>query len=300
MFDLNTKIVLIGSSCHKKLGPCKNSIGYIVTLNKSLTVLNNVVTMLAVIKFLRYGNKKKDRFETKTVLLTFPIVQNNQDSVNIQLNKFIHAIKYTEVWDKFRINLNLPKNTPIVVAAPVHTPEVNFKSCSDQEFFCWFESFLMSSQINSFINKAIAFQNVSNNITIHQLTKLQEMTINKNTRRNYIKEICKNSSERNMWIYLLRLITITSEVYDQKHVIDQLSLMSTDYSFIKNRKGDLIIDKVYSILVPYIFCQSFFMFKNAFLSVKKTTITGKKMETIINKIEFMKTAILELSTKNLD
>lgn len=298
MFDLNTKIVLVASSWHKNIGPRKSSVGYIAVFNDSLITLNslNTITMRASVKFLHYGNEKKDRSETRQVLLTFPILQNNQ--VNTQLNNFIHSIdsdKHTKKCSRIRSALSLPENIPIVVAAPIRTPEVNLKLCSRQEFHCWFESFLMSRQINSFVNKALTsyhfFQTKDkiNSISTHKLLILQEMMVDRFARHDLMNKVYK---DRNIWINILRIIIITSEINDQTRFMDFLKYTLGYDSFVKT---DSV--KMYSMLIPYVFYQTFFKFKNICASYKTGSTINEEINKVINTIESTKAAILKLSAK---
>lgn len=302
MFDLNTKIILVASSCHKKVGPRKNSIGYIVTINKSLTVLSNpnVVVISANIKFLHYGNEKKDRFETKRVLLVFPILQDNQDSIDNQFERFAHTInsnRHVEYWNKVRHFLKETNNTPVVIAIPLSTPEVNFELCSSQEFFCWFEGFLMSRQINSFVNKALISNHFSQNelYNVHTLLALQSMMVNKSIRQNSLSVIYRDKLKRKKWINILRIITITREIHDQKNIIASLHYTSNNIlQHIKDNRKSVAINKIYAMLIPYVFCRFFSKFTNIIMLLKGTDKSNKEISKIVDRIESTKAMILEL------
>lgn len=300
MFDPGEKVVLIASSYHKKTGPRKNSIGYITTLNSPSSVtLNNLrITVISTsIQFLRYGNEKKDRFETKQVVTVFPVLQKNTSE---QLNNFIHIIssnKYSKNWDEIRLCLNVSKNVPIVLAVPIHTPEISLKSCSNQEFSCWFESYLTSQAMNSFINDALGschfFQNKLQSIKLQTLVTLQTMMVNRHTKQTTIKAICENVSERSKWINILRIITITLKHIKQKVVKDKLVYILNHSLYEKDNKGGVTTNNVYSILVPYIFCQSFPKFREIYRK-------NEGFNKIIKRMEDTKDMMLALSTKNLN
>lgn len=286
MFDLNEKVILIASSYYKKTGPRKNSIGYIAPFSKTFKILNNpnVAAMSAEIKFLCYGNEKRNRFETKEVLLTFPILQND---IHNRLEKFIHVINFNKVdnWNKIRVNLNTSENIPIVIAVPVRTPETNLKYCSNQEFSCWFENFLMSQQMNIFVNEALTSDCFSqNSITKHNLLLLQEMMVDRNTRQAVIKTICESVLRRSEWVNMLRMITITIERTSRKIIANRLF-----YNF-KGGKEAITAEKLYTLLIPHIFCQTFRKFKNMYTK-------HKDLNKVIRGIESTKAIMLGLPNK---
>lgn len=289
MFDLGEKVILLASSCHKKTGPRKNSIGYITVFNSTLKVLDglNLITMGAEIRFLRYGNEKKDRFETKRVSLVFPILQNNFD---IKLDSFIHAVNKPS--DKMCSILSISENKPIVLAVPLYTPEINFSMCSDQELSCWLESCIMSQQINFFINQALIsyhfFQNKE--VSASQLILLQNAMVSNYTRKTLIKHICRNASRRIKWINILRLIIITSGYIGQKAMSTNLVSISRNRSYKKDIKGRISRNGLYSILGPRIFYSTFSKFENIFKGSNHFKLLVKELNTT-------KTIMLSLSTK---
>ncbi len=289
MFDLGEKVILLASSCHKKTGPRKNSIGYITVFNSTLKVVNglNLITMGAEIRFLRYGNEKKDRFETKRVRLVFPILQNNFD---IRLDSFIHAVNKPS--DKMCSVLSIFENKPIVLAVPFYTPGTNLSMCSDQEFSCWLESCIMSQQINFFINQALIsyhfFQNKE--IDPSQLIILQNAMVSNYTRKALIEDICRNASRRIKWINILRLIIVTSGYIRQKDISDNLFSISRNRSYKKDIKGRISRNGLYSILGPHIFYSTFHKFENIFKGSNQFKLLVKELNTT-------KTIMLSLPTK---
>lgn len=284
MFGLGEKVRLIASSCHKKTGPRKNSIGYITPFDATLTVLNNfnLVALAADIKFLRYGNEKKDRFETKRVELVFPKLR---DCTLNKMQRFMSTIdKHVENWDKIRFTLNISKDVPIVIAVPIYTPKVNFKTCSNQEFSCWFESCIMSPQINSFVNKTLISHHFFRNEVyiglIQNLSTLRSMMLDKYVRQECLKTICKNREQRKVWVNTLRMLIITIKHIEQKKVTNKL----------RGELHHINSSNLYSILIPYLFYHTFFIFKNIYIKYSK-------FNKVITEIENTKTAILALTTK---
>lgn len=288
MFSLGNKVKLLASSCHKKTGPRKNSIGYITVFDSTLIVLNfhAVVVVAADIRFLRYGNEKNNRFETKRVELVFPILQQKNTTKGLQ--NCIHIInKDTKILKQIRIAANILENIPIVIAVPVHTPEINFETCSNQEFSCWFESCIMAPRINSFINEALTslhfFQQEIHIVSPRNMLDIRNMTVDKHIRQDTLRIIYKNKSQRKIWVNILRILIITAKLIEQKNLINKLRV---DLYYIDS-------SNIYSILSPYLFYSTFPIFKYIY-------IKHGKFNKIIAEIETTKTAILALSAKNLN
>ncbi len=288
MFGLGEKVKLIASSCHKKIGPRKNSIGYITTFDTTLLVsdLYNVVTMSADIKFLQYGNEKNHRFETKRVELVFPIL--SQTATIEELQKFLHMVdKNTETLKKIRSVINISDDIPIVIAVPIYTPEINFETCSNQEFSCWFESCIMSPQMNLFINEAILsqhlFQSEAHMALMQNSLNIRNMALDRHIRQHTLKIICENKSQRKKWVNILRILTITMKLTEQKEMVKRL----------RNNLYYANSHSIYFVLIPYLFYFTFFIFENVY-------IKNKKFNKVLTEIETTKTAMLALSTKNLN
>ena len=288
MFCLGEKVKLIASSCHKKTGPRKNSIGYITIFDSTLFIsdLRGIVAIAADIRFLRYGNEKDCRFETKRVELVFPMLQSPDTTEKLQ--KFLHSVdKNVESLKKIRVMTGISEDIPIIMAIPDYTPEINFETCSNQEFSCWFESCIMAPQMNSFVNEALNsqhfFQNKDHEILIHKLLSIRNMALDKKTRRDILKAICRDRVQRKIWIHILRRIIITIKLIEQKKVINRLR-GELDY---------MNTNSAYFVLSPYLFYLTFYIFKNMY-------VKHKKFGKVVAEIEATKTAILALSTKNLN
>ena len=52
-----------------------------------MVILKDVAFMPANVRFLHYGNEKRERFETKQILITFPILRSINDD---QIKRFIY------------------------------------------------------------------------------------------------------------------------------------------------------------------------------------------------------------------
>lgn len=288
MFGLGEKVKLLASSCHKKTGPRKNSIGYITVFNTTLTVLNlhAVIAVAADIRFLRYGNEENDRFETKRVELIFPILQ--QKNAIKELQKCVHTIdKNTKTLKQIQSAVGIAKDIPVVIATPVHTPEINFETCSNQEFSCWFESCIMAPQMNSFVNEVLLsphfFQNEIHVVLMQDISNIRNMTIDKYVRQNTLKTIYENRSQRRVWVNILRMLIITTKLIEQKKFANKLY---AELYHIDN-------NNTYSILSQCLFCFTFPIFKNIY-------IEHGGSNKVITEMETMKTAMLTLSAKNLN
>ena len=261
MFHMNEKIILIASSHNKKIGPCKNSVGYIVPFLNSMVILKDVAFMPANVRFLHYGNEKRERFETKQILITFPILRSINDD---QIKRFIYLInnnKYIESWDKGHTILHAFDKLPAVLAVPIRTPEISLVKCSNQEFFCWFENHIMSPQMSSFINNALSshnfFRDDESAITKETLLLIQTLMVDRGIRQETLGYVYKDVIEREKWIKILRIITITVEFTHMKNNIDWLS-------HISNNKG------AYNSLMPYVFYHIFPMLKDKYIKCLST------------------------------
>lgn len=293
MFDLNEKCILVASSYHKQTGPRKGSVGYVTSVYNSLKILNHnsLACMTANVRFIRYGNEKKTRSESKYVVLTFPILREN---VRGRLEQFIHAInsnKHIEEWNRVRNILGrdyyVDNHTPVVLAIPIFTQEINFVSCSKHEFFSWFEGCLILPQMTHFISRALAsnhfFKNDEyNGVTLHNLVTLQDMMVDRDFRQKHINDMCENSSYRNTWIKILRIVMIVIGYVNQITIIDKLDYI-TKHSLLRDSKD------IYSTFIPYIFHRAYYMYKNIYTKQKRLTGT---MSRTIKEMENTKAAIL--------
>lgn len=293
MFDLGTKITLIASS-HKKTGPRKNSIGYITTSrNSSSSYKDKIVTIPATVKFLRYGNEEKYRFETKQLLLAFPIIANNIENKLKIFMDTVNSSKYTGLREQLCNRLAMVSNTTVAVAVPMYTPNISFEFCRSEEFYCWFESCLLSQQVGTFINKALLskhlFKKGTECITAQELCLLRDMIIDKYTRQHVLKDICSHHYERVKWISILRMLLLLERYFEQQIVMPNLHKIMIGKLYNRDIKGKATISGIYSTVMPYLFRTEFSKFKSIFVANKRFNNTIKEMETT-------KKAILALST----
>lgn len=286
MFDLGTKIILVASSCHKKTGPRKDSVGYVTTLFHSQSSIcnKNIFVTPASVKFLQYGNEKKHRVETKSILLLFPAIKDcTEESLKAFIN-IINSEKYVNDWNGVRAAVSLKENIPVAIAAPIYTPEVSFETCTHEELRCWFESCLLSQQISSFVNKALIsyhpFRKEINCVTKNHLTTLRKMIIEKQERHLMIKDMYEDISLRKQWIGLMRMISIISEGAEQENILNSLYEISATNLYGRDSEGVVFQTEVYKILIPYIFRNKFKAFKNIFINKKGFSKPIKEMEAI--------------------
>lgn len=286
MFDLGTKIRIVASSHLKKTGPRKDSVGYVTVLSNSRAFIFNrtIFTAYASVKFIRYGNEKRHRAETKCVLLVFPVIEDNiEETLKVFINK-INSEKYTSDWNEVRANMSIPENVPIVIAAPVHTPEISFKTCTHTELCCWFESCLLSQQISSFVNKALVtrhpFKNGTQCIAEQTLSILREMMVSKEMRHSVIKGMCDSPSIRDKWIGMMRMATIMAKHTQYDLVLNGLCNTVFSGVYDKDGKGSVTTTEVYTLLIPYIFHDKFDKFKGVCIDRKGFSKVIKDMEAI--------------------
>jgi len=286
MFDLGTKIMLMASSCHKKTGPRKGSVGYVTTLFHAYKSICNkrIFVTPASVKFLRYGNEKRHRFETKSILLVFPVIRNDTETSLKAFINIINSDKCVKDWNDILATMSLKENTPVAIAAPIYTPEVSFETCTHEELRCWFESCLLSQQISSFVNRALIshhpFKENVPCITNDHLTTLREMIISKQVRHAVMNDMYEDISLRNQWISILRMIEIISESAEQETILNNLYDIFATGLYGKDSKGAVLPTEVYKILSPYIFRNKFKVFKNVFVNKKGFPKIIKEMEGI--------------------
>lgn len=286
MFDLGAKIILVASSHHKKTGPRRGSIGYVTTLYHSQSSIGNksIFVTPSSVRFLRYGNEKRHRFEAKQVLLVFPVIRDNtEESLKAFINT-INADKYVNDWNGVRATMSMPESTPIAIAAPIYTPEVSFKTCTNEELRCWFESCLLSQQISGFVNKALVsrhpFKENIPCVTEQQLIMLREMIISKQVRQAMMNDMWEVAATRNKWIKLIRMVAIVAEGSEQEAIHKNLYEVAGAGLFSRDGSGTVIPTSVYKILTPYIFRNKFEVFKNIFINRKGFPKIIKEMEAI--------------------
>ena len=300
MFDLGTKIILLASSCHKKTGPRKNSIGYVTPLESFKTTFNgcldkkskpiNVFATLASVKFLYYGNEKRARFETKQTLLVFPMIQSGSN-VEATLKAFMNMVsseKYKNSWDRVREEMSTPDSAPVAIAAPIYTPGVSLKKRVDgdktyeKELSCWLESVLLSPQISNFINRAIVsrhpIRDGAQGITMQSLSTLREMMLSKEIRRGFIKDMCKISSVHNTLIKTMRMVAIIAKQAEHRTITKNFREVGATRAYNKDSNGGIVASDAYKILVRYLFYDKFDTFKNILVIRRGFPKSIKEME----------------------
>lgn len=286
MFDLGAKIILVASSCHKKIGPRKDSIGYVTSLFHSHASIGNksIFVTPASIKFLYYGNEKRHRFETKQVLLVFPFINNPIEGGLKAFINIINSDKYINEWNNIRASMSMTDKIPIAMAAPIYTPEISFETCTHAELRCWFESCLLSQQTSSFVNKALlsrhTFRGEIPCITKYRLTTLREMIMSKQVRRTIMNDMYEDISLRNEWIKIVRMVAILAEGFEQEVILNKLYEISAASLYDRDDKGVVLPTEVYKILAPYVFRSKFKSFKNVFVNRKGFPKIIKEMEAI--------------------
>ena len=95
--------------------------------------------------------------------------------------------------------------------------------------------------------------------------------------------ICRNKSQRKMWVTILRTVIITAKHIEQKKIINNL------YNGIPHTNSNYL----YSTLVPYLFYCTFPIFKKIYTKYDK-------LNKIITEMENTKTILLALTTKSLN
>ena len=286
MFDLGAKIILVASSCHKKTGPRKDSIGYVTSLFHAHASIGNksIFVTPASVKFLCYGNEKRHRFETKQVLLVFPFINNPTEGSLKAFINIINSDKYVNDWNRVRASVSRTDKAPIVMAAPIYTPEISFETCTHEELRCWFESCLLSQQISAFVNKALisshTFRENIPCITKHRLTMLREMIISKQVRNGIMNDMYEDISLRNELIKIMRMVTIIAEGFEQETIFNRLYEVSAARLYERDNNGVVLPTEVYKILSPYVFRSKFNALKNIFVNKRGFTKLIKEMEAI--------------------
>ena len=150
--------------------------------------------------------------------------------------------------------MSVQDNIPIGIAVPIYTPGVNLKLCSIEEFQCWFDSCLLSPQINGFINKAMITKHFSqrkhtHGITNHILSILRDMSIDKYTRQSVMKNIGKTSSERMKWILPLSMIITMVKRIEQQNTFNNIKKLVVTGMYNKSDTRNYL----YNALIPHIF-----------------------------------------------
>lgn len=297
MFNSGTKIKLIASSCNKKTGPRKGSVGYITELYHLRTRIRGrtIFAIPATCRFTRYGNERKCRAETKSILAILPVVHNNdaEDSIKTIIST-IGPEKYVSKWNTIRSGVSIATTIPIVLAAPMYTPGLDLMTCAHEELQCWLENKILS--LSSFTSRAKGTHYLSkegtSGITEYDLSSLREMTVSKQLRHVLLEKMCNSPTARNKWIKILLMLSIMSDRSDHEIISDDLRTSSDNLlNSLSHSKGLFTTNDVYQTLVPYLFCKKFDEYKKIF--AKNTEFCEP-----IKEMEAMKIIILGLSTIN--
>ena len=297
MFDTGTKIKLIASSCNKKTGPRKGSVGYITELYHLRTKIKGrtIFAIPATCRFTRYGNERKCRAETKSILTILPVVHGNDAENTIKtIISTIGPEKYVSRWNIIRSEVSVATTIPIVLATPMYTPGLDLMMCAHEELQCWLENKILS--LSSFTSRAIGTNYLSkegtSGITENDLLNLREMTVSKQLRRALLEKMCVSPNARNKWIKILLMLSIMSDRSDHEIISDDLRASSNNIlNGLSHPKGTFTTNDVYQTLAPYLFCKKFDEYKKIFA---KNTEFYKP----IKEMEAMKIIILGLSIIN--
>lgn len=177
MFTPGSKIAVIESSCERRLGPKKGSIGY-VTSSRNVVIYpmkNYVVTAAEVgVYFTRYGFERKERQERKTIVALLPLKKVLPAEKEGLRAACVDAVERTKYFIRDRSALDslfkfkgshgsnrlvdmlcTGRKTPVVVAAPVSCAGDNPVTMTDIEFSAWLSSHIFNKAFSTFIMEAL-------------------------------------------------------------------------------------------------------------------------------------------------
>lgn len=290
MFELNEKITIVASSCSKKIGPRKGSIGYVMPYSQAFSSIPNIdiIAEYVNVAFLRYGYEKKYRVERAEVIAIFPMLNSPREPIMKErlgmLNRYINSdnSKATIFKTKTRKVFNASERVPIVLALPTFTPRADLATCSDEEFACWFSTCILSSQINSFVNTALFTKhNIEN---VDALRILQNASVDKHAKEHLVNTVCKNAQLRHKWIAVLKMITITMRHTNMREII-----RDTYHELDAMDAGSLQVkERVYHSFGKYIFKPEF----SKIITISKKYERHRKVARILYKMKYTKDYLL--------
>lgn len=134
MFNVGSKITVIGSPYKSKSSPRIGSVGYILNIKPPILVyIHNLLCYesKASIIFTRYGYQNKSRFELKNVYIIVPKNFSEESNINKTLNSVINLVKNKKRKHKKNLGFTAKeKNLSTIVVAPL-IEKYNFDDIND-------------------------------------------------------------------------------------------------------------------------------------------------------------------------
>lgn len=227
MFNIGATVSIINSTVKKdQTGPRKGSIGYAAAKGRIFFLRFEKSEIEAAtdptsILFTRYGNDSSTRKEFKGFINIVPVLPKWTDNSEKIILDFVEnlSISSEEEWSNIKDYMMVNKYSSIGVAVPVLGAPVNLKTCDNNDFVLWFETFLRSHNILSLLNeiggsKGMQLSNVTDT---GMISSIREMANSKNQKASLMSLILADTGHRaNISDVLMKLVMTSSSIENKK------------------------------------------------------------------------------------
>lgn len=265
MIKTGTKIIILSSSCRKKTGPRKGSIGFVSQMKQygseiSYIEEEDVFVNLTRVVFTRYGFESKERMELKYFMNVLPNYMAKRKIGPVLINKSAEVMKsdHTRITLLKRRYMDVYGKTAALatvgVMVPIQTTD-NIMSFSDNIFSAWLYSFLRENRFIWLVRKACAKPGqVSNIISLATLDIMGELCRDNTFRKEMLPKIAQDTKMKESTIDLVRKLNTIGNISKYRKRTQDAS------NWIKNKRirsnkdlidaGYLIVDNLYSPTDP--------------------------------------------------
>ena len=216
MFEIGTKIRLVASSCHKKTGLRRGSVGYVSNVHNPVAYPDyNMLVCSVIAVFYRYGFDKRTRVEKQQFINVFPIVDGKRGDIFPQAMESVDLVSGERVepnWEKsLRQFYSATPKTPIAIAIPVGASECSLLNCDANEYRAMFSSYVTSQKLQRYVHSAIMTGHMSKakSDTLAMFSNwhtIQNMSVDRKFRFLMLKDWLSTESRRKEAIALLQMI----------------------------------------------------------------------------------------------
>lgn len=261
MIKTGTKVIVLSSSCRKKTGPRKGSIGFISQVRQhgseiSYVEKGDVFVNLTKVVFTRYGFESKERMELKYFINVFPTFLERrtmnmpllENSVDI-MKTDQHSVHYF----KQRLSDMYGKAATTAysgIIMPIITTD-NIMDLSSNDFNAWLYSILRDQVFISLVdNISDQARRVRGLIDMGELRALFGALHDGSRRKTMMEELRDNMDMKNRLVNLIRKIEIIGNRSGHKRKIER-TLAWVEQRKIRSNSdlieaGYIIMENMYS------------------------------------------------------
>lgn len=215
MFEIGTKICLAASSCEKKTGPKRGSLGYVSKIVNPIAYReHNIVVCRLSVVFYRYGFEQKTRVEKQKLVAAFPMADSSKGDIYPQVEETVDLIsgKHGQDWaDALRSFYALPKKGTIAIVVPVEVNEHSLMDCSNDEFKAMITAHSTCDEFQMYLHRVSMsghFRNARNEklASSSNWHTLQNMSADRTFRGRMFRDWLSNTKSRKDAVTFIRMV----------------------------------------------------------------------------------------------